>query len=268
MASGRVDVPRRLVTVAAVIGIMAPASRAPAAFVFTGFGPGTWPMSDAALGIAGLDIETFEDVSLVPGLKVEIQTPTTGNFGPACLLPNVFQPILNDPNGTAFNTGIWDGSAVLVNTVDNLSHGYTAVGEWGDVTLHFSPPQTKVGFSVQQMALNAPVSINGLPQGNLLALAGLSLGTGRNGYIVIAATAGDTISSVTIDNGPGDGWVMDHLAFTKCLDIDGDSFVGIVEMLSLLQRWGPAPGNMFDLDCDGDIDIVDFLTFLTCWGPC
>lgn len=52
-------------------------------------------------------------------------------------------------------------------------------------------------------------------------------------------------------------------------DIDGDSDVGVTDLLTLLGQWGPCGA-----DCSGDIneddvvDILDLLTLLSAWGPC
>ena len=46
---------------------------------------------------------------------------------------------------------------------------------------------------------------------------------------------------------------------------DGDGFVGIVDLLSLLGSWG---GTACDVDGDGTVGIADFLELLANWGPC
>ncbi len=51
-------------------------------------------------------------------------------------------------------------------------------------------------------------------------------------------------------------------------DFDFDGFVGIVDFLDLLGRWGPCLACLQDLDGDGNVGIVDFLTLLSSWGPC
>jgi hypothetical protein len=83
------------------------------------------------------------------------------------------------------------------------------------MTLQFSHPVTTLGFSFEQSELLTPISINGVLLGNLTTLAGLSTGSGRIGYIRINATGGDTIQTVLLNNSPGDGWTLDHMAFTS-----------------------------------------------------
>ena len=51
-------------------------------------------------------------------------------------------------------------------------------------------------------------------------------------------------------------------------DLDGDSTVGILDLLALLAAWGPNPGHHADVDSDGTVDIFDLLTLLASWGPC
>ena len=51
-------------------------------------------------------------------------------------------------------------------------------------------------------------------------------------------------------------------------DLDGDSSVGILDLLALLAAWGTDPGGPPDLDGDGTVGILDLLTLLANWGPC
>ncbi len=53
-------------------------------------------------------------------------------------------------------------------------------------------------------------------------------------------------------------------------DVDGDGFVGIVDLLALLGAWGPCPGppSPCSADLDGDlvVGIVDLLALLSQWS--
>ncbi len=53
-------------------------------------------------------------------------------------------------------------------------------------------------------------------------------------------------------------------------DLDGDGTVGILDLLILLNSWGPCPdppqGCPADLDGDGSVGILDLLTLLANWG--
>ncbi|MHC4416087.1 MAG: di-heme oxidoredictase family protein [Planctomycetota bacterium] len=57
-------------------------------------------------------------------------------------------------------------------------------------------------------------------------------------------------------------------------DLDGSGDVGIADLLSLLDDWGPcpeapAPCNAdVDPDLDGRVGLRDLLTLLAAWGPC
>jgi hypothetical protein len=52
-----------------------------------------------------------------------------------------------------------------------------------------------------------------------------------------------------------------------CLaDLDGDGFVGFVDLLELLGTWG-GPGTA-DLDGDGIVNLPDLLLLLSTWGAC
>jgi hypothetical protein len=49
-------------------------------------------------------------------------------------------------------------------------------------------------------------------------------------------------------------------------DINGDSTVGILDFLMILESWGPCAGCQADLDGDGQVGITDFLTVLGNWS--
>ncbi|MCH8343331.1 MAG: FG-GAP repeat protein [Planctomycetes bacterium] len=51
-------------------------------------------------------------------------------------------------------------------------------------------------------------------------------------------------------------------------DLDGNSTVGILDLLALLAAWGTNPGGPPDFDGDGTVGILDLLILLTNWGPC
>ncbi len=58
-----------------------------------------------------------------------------------------------------------------------------------------------------------------------------------------------------------------------CLwDLNGDSVVGILDLLNLLAAWGPCgdpPQSCFaDLNCDGEVDVLDLLILIANWGKC
>ncbi len=60
-----------------------------------------------------------------------------------------------------------------------------------------------------------------------------------------------------------------HLLAQPCQwDMDGTTYVGIEDFLTLLANWGTDPGGPPDFDGDGTVDINDFLELLAHWGPC
>lgn len=182
----------------------------------THFNAGQWGVSDATLGITGYTIETFESLTLNAGVQIGWNTPAA-NTPASSILPNVFDPAQDTAFGGAFATGAWDGTHGVLNTWDNQSHTYTAVANWGNLIINFSAPVTSVGFSMEQMDLDATVFINGTNMGSFTALTGLSLNGGRLGYVRLDGTSGTQITSIEIDNGRvgfNDGFMIDHLAFS------------------------------------------------------
>lgn len=201
--------------VLAVHAIVAGSLTVPAsgAITVSGSQPIRWGLTGGAIGFGDGTLEDFEDAALAPGLQVEWNS-ANGNFGPSSTLPNLFNPVTNDPFGNAFASGVWDGSRCLISARENRTYSYFDSANWGDVVFHFNPPVRAVGFSIQQMDLDCRLVINGTDVGGLAARAGLSPSGGRSGYILIQADGTDTISSIKLDNSGGDGFTIDHLKFS------------------------------------------------------
>jgi choice-of-anchor B domain-containing protein len=51
-------------------------------------------------------------------------------------------------------------------------------------------------------------------------------------------------------------------------DLNGDGTVDVLDLLTLLDLWGPCIGCAADLNDDGEIDVLDLLILLDAWGPC
>ncbi|HVZ94074.1 MAG TPA: hypothetical protein VG797_06150 [Phycisphaerales bacterium] len=217
---------RHLLFVIASTGAIAAAANAQ--FSYTGFGPAQWGGTDAALGISGYTIEEFEDTTLVPNLNIGVNS-ANGNRPLSTTLPTTFNPFTDDLFGTAFITGAWSGPNVIINTRTNLSHSYSETGSWGDLLIQFDTPVSSVGFSLDQAENDITLFINGQFRGSLFGLASLTTSGDRNGYVRIDATGAELISSITLDNGGGDGWVIDHLAF-----VPSPGMVGTISLLSAL----------------------------------
>lgn len=176
-----------------------------------------WGVSDTTLGVAGYVVEDFEDVNLVAGLLIGWNT-AAGNVSPANTIPFTFNPVTDDPFGTAFTqggTGAWDGTRGLINTRTNQSYDYNLVANWGDIVIQFTTPVTSVGFSLQQNDYDVGLVINGTDFGGLQSYTSIAANGARYAYIRIDATSG-SISSLTLVNGKlafNDGLMIDHLAF-------------------------------------------------------
>ncbi len=198
----------------------------PPPFQLTGSGPAQWGTSDWALGVAGWWVEAFEGTNLAPHLLVGCES-AAGSFGPADALPNLFNPT-NDANGTAYQGAPWDGSHGLLNTRDNQSHPYTDTTQWGDIVLQFTVPMRSVAFGLQQMETSARLVINGADLGALTTLSGLSVSSGRNGFIRIDAAGTNAITSIKLDNATGDGFVLDHLAYAPAGVLAAGSAAGLL----------------------------------------
>lgn len=157
----------------------------------------------------------FESAALPAGVTVSVAAPA-GSYGPTSTLPFLFDPVVNDPNrAKVLVPGIWDGSHVFVNRLDaNVPLGYvdTPATKWGGFTFGFPAGTTLVGFSVGQMELPQVISVNGV---NLSSLDNSNFPRvgDRNGYLVITAGVGETISTVSVGSFQGDGCSIDHLAF-------------------------------------------------------
>jgi hypothetical protein len=165
--------------------------------------------------VGGYVIEDFEDTILVPGLLIGWDT-TAGAVSPAGSIPFTFNPVAQDPFGSAFATGAWDGSNVLVNTRTNQSYSYTATANWGDILITFTSPATSVGFSLQQNEDDVALYINGGLVGGMQFLTGFIPTGGRFGYFRIDGLSGNSISTIRLANtraAYNDGYVIDHLAF-------------------------------------------------------
>ena len=94
--------------------------------------------------------------------------------------------------------------------------------------------------------------------------------------LTIVAPSGQLIAYVNIGNTVRPfGVSVDCLKYrdpveriTCPWDLDGDGMVSTPDLLILLSRWGPAPGNPADFNGDGNVGTVDLLKLLAFWGLC
>ncbi|HEX8876144.1 MAG TPA: hypothetical protein VF777_05300 [Phycisphaerales bacterium] len=236
-----------------------------------GFKPNVWGTDDAALGVAEAVVEDFEDTTLVSGLSLFWEAPA-GNIGPVTTLPAVFNPAVNDPFGSAFIGGTWDGTHCLITGRGNQSYNYSAGSNWGDLVMSFDPPQRRVGFSVQQMDQATRLIVNGRDVGDFTQISDLDFNGGRQGYVRLNAKAGSRITSVRFQNGRvntfGDGLAIDHLAIGGgCRqDLNGDTVVDDLDFQVFVLAYNVLdcadPGMPVDCPSDFNLDaVVDDLDF-------
>ena len=178
----------------------------------------TWGTNDSVLGITGYTIEDFEDVNIVAGLMVG-STTSNGSYGPTSTLPNTFKPS-DDGFGTAFSFGgggVWDGAHGMISTRTNQTFSYSESGSWGSIDLFFGGTgATSLGFSLQQVEADNHFWINGVDQGVMSVLTpAFARNGGQQGYLRIDAGSDAPITSFSIRNVQGDGYMIDHVAFAQ-----------------------------------------------------
>ncbi|MBL0870834.1 MAG: hypothetical protein IBJ18_09695 [Phycisphaerales bacterium] len=205
---------RRVLLIAGFLASIIAAAQVHAQITVAGVQPIRWGYAADRIGCLSTGYEGFEDTQLAPGLQMRWTAPA-GTVGPTSVLPRVTNPLTDDPTSNAFVGGVWSGTYCAVSGLGNQIHPYSASQNWGDVEFLFSPPVKVVGFSIQQMDLDAGLVVNGQNLGGVLSLSGLSAnGGGRAGYVIISASGSDTISSIKLDNVAGDGFAIDDLNFS------------------------------------------------------
>lgn len=188
-------------------------------------------LSDATLGIAGYQVESFESRTLNANVRIGWTAQGITSL-PSSTLPRTFTPPVDDLAGTAFvagglwGGGVWAGERGIINFFGNgpvPAGGYSpSPNVWGAIRIEFAQPVRSVGFSFQQAELPTQLSIDGAAQGTLQGLFGFPTNGQRAGYLRIDGTGGDTISFIDLFNncptgqhgqGGCDGWMIDYLAF-------------------------------------------------------
>jgi hypothetical protein len=224
-----------------------------------------WGASNGVIGMAGAVIEDFEDSTLVPRLQVEWNAPA-GTVGPTGTLPILFNPILQDPFGNAFDNGVWDGTRGLISGRGNQSHHYQDGTNWGDVVLRFDPPAFAVGMSVQQMDNQARLIVNDRDIGTFTEVSTLPVNGGRSGYMRLTSIEESLISSVRFANfrsgTAGDGILIDHVGVRGCGgDFNGDGFLDFFDydaFVACFEGLECPPGQSSDFNGDGFTDFFDY----------
>lgn len=240
-----------------------------------GIAPSIWGIDNTSLGVANAIFEDFEDSSLIPQLAIGWEAGA-GVIAPSNTLPHLFNPLTDDPFGTAFHTGVWDGARCVISAMGNQSFNYNAGANWGDILFTFGTPQQRVGFSVQQMDRATRVMVNERDIGDFATLSGLTALGGRQGFFRVKSLTGANITSIRFANDRtgnfGDGIAFDHLTLGgRCLQdlnddelIDDADFVLFVGQYNLLDCADPSmpAGCLADLNIDGFVDDADFVIFV------
>jgi hypothetical protein len=198
---------------------------------------------DAALGISGYTIDTFENTTLLPGLTIALTGGVTATTW--TVLPNLFdQGVCGSLTVVA-----WDGTHAATNSIDNLLNNCNnPTGLAGLTTFNYTPGTTSFGISLSNFqSINPPspqfpvtnheLFVNGADLGVLETLAGANWSPGivRNAYLRIDATGPSTITSVGFQNLSG----TDFLAFDR-LAVRGPAVVTPEPGNALLLLWGAA----------------------------
>jgi hypothetical protein len=177
---------------------------------------------DAALGITGLTIDTFESTPLIPGLSITLSggvTTTIYTTLPALFNENTCAPFEQNQ--------AWDGSNSATNAVGNGPNSCTTPNNIAKLaTFSYAPGASFLGFGISNAQSANPPSpfapvtnhelfVNGIDEGALETLGGgnWSPGLTRNTYVEVTGTGGTAINSVGVENLSGSDFLMfDRLA--------------------------------------------------------
>ncbi|WDD99892.1 PEP-CTERM sorting domain-containing protein [Thalassomonas actiniarum] len=186
------------------------ASAASQASLITFYAPGVYSSDtsamDAALGITGYEIESFDDTQLIDGLSYSFINPDTEQS----------TELVNTLSYPGFS---WDDGYVL-------SNGNGGNNRWSStwvqgITFFFEDGITGFGAGMANAETNYgglhALRINDQDYGYLEDHAGFASSSGRNGYLKINAEGNELIHSVTIlsSRANADGIVFDHLAISR-----------------------------------------------------
>jgi hypothetical protein len=191
-------------------------SKATAASTVTSIAPGSEGPT-----IAGMAIEDFEDVNLLPGFTVVFSVWRNASNTITAALPVSYTmtlPVTWTPADDGLGLNAWDGTRALVN---GWNHNW-AFPFAASVEFQFSPPLPAVGIGLGNFQRDAAsgftfhsLFVNGVDMGKLESLPGwVSIVNGKNRYLYVS---GEPISSIrfTADTH------FDGLAFDKLALADG-----------------------------------------------
>ncbi len=166
--------------------------------------------NDEIAGITELEIEDFEDTTLISGLTIEWTSP---DLGPINNLPLTY-----NPNSQGFNGNAWDGNLTLNNT---RQQPYLSTPISTTTTFNFIDEVTSVGLGISNLqftGLNSSILVvNGIDFADFDDfMPSPILGTtGQSIYIKLDANSDETITSIGIRGGIDDFLTFDRLAINN-----------------------------------------------------
>jgi len=201
---------------------------------------------DAALGVTGYTIDTFESTSFIPGLTINLTGGVPNTTWTS--LPNLFD---EGSCGSLTANSAWDGTHEVLNVLNNTVTSCTGPANIAQfITFNYGPGATSLGIGMGNFqSLSSPsfpitnheLFVNGVDMGQLETLAGgaWTAGLARNAYLRIDATGGTSITSVEFENLTGSGSDVlgfDHLAVLPAATTvpePGTLFVTLAGLLAL-----------------------------------
>jgi probable HAF family extracellular repeat protein len=163
------------------------------------------------------------------------------------------------PYSTTYRACLWDNGTVidlglLYGYAKSLSAGINAHGQvvgYLGVTLSGGASAAFIWDDGVMTNLNALI-----PAGS--------------GWVLKSASeindAGQIVGWGQAPDGQHRGYLLTPIS--QCpADVNGDSFVDVLDLLAVLAAWGATSGPE-DVNGDGVVDVLDLLELLSAWGPC
>ncbi len=193
-------------------------------FATAGVAPTYWGKPDKEIGIPeGVTTEDFTDATLTSGLSM-VWSGEDGSFDDQPALTKIDDLLTpsKDPGNAFKDKAFWGDAKAVTNFARGKTINYGDAKGWRRLRLQFAAGVSFVGFSLQQtdthdelfvvnkgLASEKTVHRKDIPnvqQGNSL---------GRDGYFMFKMDEDccDSIKTIDIGVGNGDGFAVDHIAF-------------------------------------------------------
>jgi hypothetical protein len=139
---------------------------------------------------------------------------------------------------------------------------------WQGIPMDIADDGTIVGFDILMTSRRAWIQLDGAGPIFDFKTYIQSLGAQVPGGVILEvcqaiSTDGRSIIGHGFFTG---GWLVTIGADCPA-DINGDSFVDVLDLLAVLAAWGNT-GGPEDVNGDGIVDVLDLLELLSAWGPC